>query len=98
MNARNDKGRTILYYYAVSYPYCIEELLPAGADPYDVDGKGNSVLHVMIRDGDYAVDMSDFKEVVKFLPEDIIYSKNNEGKTPIDLFTELLTKKDDEAE
>ena len=98
MNARNDKGRTILYYYAVSYPYCIEELLPAGADPYDVDGKGNSVLHVMIRDGDYAVDMSDFKEVVKFLPEDIIYSKNNEGKTPIDLFTELLTQKDDEAE
>lgn len=93
MNARNDKGRTILYYYATRYPDCIEELLQAGAVPYDVDGEGNSVLHVMIRDGNNDVYMSDFKEVAKFLPENIICSKNNEGKTPLDLFTELLTKK-----
>lgn len=93
INARNSKGRTVLYYIAKRYPCCIEDLMNAGADPYDVDENGNTVLHIMIAEGTYDITMVDFKDAAKFLPEDIIYKKNNEGKTPIDLFVELLTKK-----
>lgn len=93
INARNSRGRTVLYYIARRYPICIEDLMNAGADPYDVDGNGNTVLHIMITEGKYDVTMDDFKEAAKFLPEDIICKKNNEGKTPLDLFTELLTRK-----
>lgn len=94
INARDSKGRTILYYHAKRYPYCLEDLINAGADPYDVDGNGNTVLHIMIANGRYDITMEDFKDAAKFLPGDIIYKKNNEGKTPLDLFTELLTKRD----
>lgn len=94
INARDSKGRTILYYHAKRYPYCIEDLMNAGADPYDVDGKGNTVLHIMIAEGKYDITMDDFKEVAEFLPTDIIYKKNNEGKTPIGLFVDLLSKKE----
>lgn len=95
MNVRDSKGRTVLYYTAKRYPYCIEDLMTAGADPYDVDGNGNTVLHIMIAEGTYDITMDDFKDAAKFLPEDIIYKKNNEGKTPADLFAELLTRKDE---
>ena len=94
INARNSQGRTVLYYIAKRYPCCIEDLMNAGADPYDVDGDGNTVLHIMIAEGKYDITMEDFKDATKFLPEDIIYKKNNDGKTPLDLFTEILTKKD----
>ena len=93
INARDSKGRTILYYHAKRYPYCLKDLLNAGADPYDVDENGNTVLHIMIAEGTYDITMDDIKEAMNILPEDIIYKKNNEGKTPIDLFVELLTKK-----
>ena len=93
INARDSKGRTILYYHAKRYPYCLENLINAGADPYDVDENGNTVLHIMIANGRYDITMEDFKDAAKFLPGDIIYKKNNDGKTPIDLFVELLTKK-----
>ena len=46
----------------------------------------------MIAEGKYDVTIDDIKEAIKFLPEDIIQKRNNEGKTPIDLFAELLTK------
>ena len=94
INARDSKDRTILYYHAKRYPYCIEDLVNAGADPYDVDGKGNTVLHIMIAEGKYDITMDDFKEVAEFLPADIIYKKNNEGKTPIGLFVDLLSKRE----
>ena len=94
INARDSKGRTVLYYIAKRYPCCIEDLMNAGADPYDVDENGNTVLHIMIAEGKYDITMDDIKETMKFLPEDIIYKKNNDGKTPIDLFMEILTKKD----
>ena len=87
--------RTILYYHAKRYPYCLEDLINAGADPYDVDENGNTVLHIMIANGRYDITMEDFKDAAKFLPGDIIYKKNNDGKTPVDLFTELLTRKDE---
>lgn len=93
INARDSKGRTILYYHAKRYPYCLENLINAGADPYDVDGNGNTVLHIMIAEGKYDITMDDFKDVAEILPEDILQKRNNEGKTPIDLFVELLTKK-----
>lgn len=95
INARDSKGRTILYYHAKRYPYCLEDLINAGADPYDVDESGNTVLHIMIANGRYDITMEDFKDAAKFLPGDIIYKKNNDGKTPVDLFTELLTRKDE---
>lgn len=95
INARDSKGRTILYYHAKRYPYCLEDLINAGADPYDVDENGNTVLHIMIANGRYDITMEDFKDAAKFLPGDIIYKKNNDGKTPVDLFTELLTRKDE---
>ena len=95
INARDSKGRTILYYHAKKYPYCLENLINAGADPYDVDENGNTVLHIMIANGRYDITMEDFKDAAKFLPGDIIYKKNNDGKTPVDLFTELLTRKDE---
>ena len=95
INARNSKGRTVLYYIAKRYPCCIEDLMNAGADPYDVDENGNTVLHIMIAEGTYDITMEDFKDAAKFLPGDIIYKKNNDGKTPVDLFTELLTRKDE---
>ena len=94
INARNSRGRTVLYYIAKRYPYCIEDLMNAGADPYDVDGDGNTVLHIMIAEGKYDITMDDFKEVAEFLPADIIYKKNNEGKTPIGLFVDLLSKRE----
>ena len=93
INARDSKGRTILYYYAKRYPYCLGDLLDAGADPYDVDENGNTVLHIMIANGSYNITMDDLKEVAETLPEDILQKRNNEGKTPIDFFAELLTKK-----
>ena len=92
INARDSKGRTILYYHAKRYPCCIEDLMNAGADPYDVDENGNTVLHIMIAEGKYDVTIDDFKDVAEILPEDILQKRNNEGKTPIDLFAELLTK------
>lgn len=95
INARDSKGRTILYYHAKRYPYCLEDLINAGADPYDVDGNGNTMLHIMIAEGKYDITMDDFKEVAELLPEDIIYKKNNEGKTSIDLFVDLMSKKDE---
>ena len=88
INARNSKGRTVLYYIAKRYPCCIEDLMNAGADPYDVDGDGNTVLHVMIAEGTYDITIDDIKEVIKFLPKDIIYKKNKAGKTPFDLILE----------
>ena len=88
INARNSKGRTVLYYIAKRYPYCIEDLMNAGADPYDVDENGNTVLHIMIAEGKYDVTIDDIKEAVKFLTEDIIYKKNKAGKTPFDLILE----------
>lgn len=94
MNARDSKGRTVLYYIAKRWPICIEDLLNAGADPYDVDGNGNTVLHFMIAEGKYDITMDDFKDVAEILPEDILQKRNKEGKTPIDLFMEILTKKD----
>ena len=93
INARNSRGRTVLYYIAKRYPCCIEDLMNAGADPYDVDENGNTVLHIMSAEGTYDISMDDFKDAAKFLPEGIIYKKNNEGKTPIDLFVELLIRK-----
>ena len=66
----------------------------AGADPYDVDGDGNTVLHIMIAEGKYDITMDDIKEAAEFLPADIIYKKNNEGKTPIGLFVDLLSKRE----
>ena len=60
----------------------------AGADPYDADGDGNTVLHVMIAEGTYDITIDDIKEVIKFLPKDIIYKKNKAGKTPFDLILE----------
>ena len=95
INARDSKGRTILYYHAKRYPYCLEDLINAGADPYDVDENGNTVLHIMIAEGTYDITMDDFKDVAEILPEDILQKRNNEGKTPVDLFTELLTRKDE---
>lgn len=86
INARNSKGRTVLYYIAKRYPCCIEDLMNAGADPYDVDGEGNTVLHIMIAQGAYDID--DVREAIKFLPEDIIYKKNKAGKTPFNLILE----------
>ena len=94
INARNSRGRTVLYYIAKRYPYCIEDLMNAGADPYDVDGDGNTVLHIMIAEGKYDVTIDDIKEAAEFLPADIIYKKNNEGKTPIGLFVDLLSKRE----
>ena len=88
INARNSKGKTVLYYIAKRYPCCIEDLMNAGADPYDVDENGNTVLHIMIAEGTYDITMDDIKEAMKFLPEDIIYKKNKTGKTPFDLFLE----------
>ena len=88
LNARDKHGRTMLYYYAGRYPYCVEDMLNAGADPYDVDGDGNTVLHIMIAEGTYDVTINDVKEAIKFLHEDIIYKKNKTGKTPFDLFLE----------
>lgn len=88
INARNSKGWTVLYYIAKRYPYCIEDLMNAGADPYDVDGDGNTVLHVMIAEGTYDITIDDIKEVIKFLPKDIFYKKNKAGKTPFDLILE----------
>ena len=88
INARDSKGKTVLYYIAKRYPCCIEDLMNAGADPYDVDGNGNTVLHIMIAEGKYDVTIDDIKEAVKFLPEDIIYKKNKAGKTPFDLILE----------
>lgn len=88
INARDSKGRTILYYHAKRYPYCLEDLLNAGADPYDVDENGNTVLHIMIAEGKYDVTIDDIKEAIKFLPEDIIYKKNKAGKTPFNLILE----------
>ena len=72
---------------------CLENLINAGADPYDVDENGNTVLHIMIANGRYDITMDDFKDVAEILPEDILQKRNNEGKTPIDLFVEILTKK-----
>ena len=88
INARNSKGRTVLYYIAKRYPCCIEDLMNAGADPYDVDEEGNTVLHIMIAEGTYDITIDDIKEAIKFLPEDIIYKKNKAGKSPFDLFLE----------
>ena len=88
LNARDKHGRTMLYYYAGRYPYCVEDMLNAGADPYDVDEDGNTVLHIMIAEGTYDVTINDVKEAIKFLHEDIIYKKNKTGKTPFDLFLE----------
>ena len=88
INARDSKGRTILYYHAKRYPYCLKDLLNAGADPYDVDENGNTMLHIMIAEGTYDITMDDIKEAMKILPEDIIYKKNKSGKTPFDLFLE----------
>ena len=88
INARNSKGRTVLYYIAKRYPCCIEDLMKAGADPYDVDEEGNTVLHIMIAEGTYDITIDDIKEAIKFLPEDIIYKKNKAGKSPFDLFQE----------
>ena len=85
INARNSKGRTVLYYIAKRYPCCIEDLMNVGADPYDVDEEGNTVLHIMIAEGTYDITMDDIKEAIKFLPEDIIYKKNKAGKTPFNL-------------
>lgn len=88
INARNSKGRTVLYYIAKRYPCCIEDLMKAGADPYGVDEEGNTVLHIMIAEGTYDITIDDIKEAIKFLPEDIIYKKNKAGKSPFDLFQE----------
>ena len=68
-------------------PECIEPLIEAGADPYEVDDDGNTVLHVLIRNRMYDY-CEGLKEEIKFLPKDIINKRNKAGKTPFDLFLE----------
>ncbi len=88
LNARDKYGRSALYYVAKNLPpECIEPLIEAGADPYEVDDDGNTVLHVLIRNRMYNY-CEGLKEEIKFLPKDIINKRNKAGKTPFDLFLE----------
>lgn len=94
MNARDREDRTIFYYFAAQeYSYCFEDLVEMGVDPYDTDGKGNSVLHIMMGKGGGWNNFADIADVMKVLPADIAYKKNNEGKTPLDLFGDILAGK-----
>ena len=88
LNARDDYGRSALYYVARYCPLeCIEPLIEAGADPYEVDDEGNTVLHVLVNNRLYYYH-DGFKEEIKFLPKDIIDKRNKAGKSPFDLFLE----------
>ena len=88
LNARDTYGRSALYYVArYCPPECIEPLIEAGADPYEVDNDGNTVLHVLVNNRLYYYH-DGFKEEIKFLPKDIIKKCNKAGKTPFDLFLE----------
>lgn len=88
LNARDTYGHSALYYVArYCPPECIEPLIEAGANPYEVDDDGNTVLHVLVNNHLYYYH-DGFKEEIKFLPQDIINKRNKEGKTPFDLFLE----------
>ena len=89
LNARDTYGRSALYYVArYCPPECIEPLIEAGADPYEVDDEGNTVLHVLIGKNRMYNYCEGLKEEIKFLPKDIINKRNKAGKTPFDLFLE----------
>lgn len=88
LNARDKYGHSALYYVAMHLPpEYIEPLIEAGADPYEVDDDGNTVLHVLIKNRMYGY-CDGVKEEIRYLPKDIISKRNKEGKTPFDLFLE----------
>lgn len=92
LNARNNKGRTALYYLAISdYPECIGTLARMGAIPFCIDEKGNNVLHVLFDRRKRWHTLDDIEYVMGYLPNELITMKNAEGKTPFDLLEDMLS-------
>ena len=90
LNARDNRGRTALYYLATSpYPECSEILTSMGAIPFCIDEKGDNVLHVLLGRS-HRVDLYDIEDAMGYLPKELITMRNAEGKTPIELFTDKL--------
>ena len=90
LNARDNEGRTALYYLAKSdYPECIEVLTRMGAIPFCVDEQGDNVLHVLLSENRMNT-IYDIEYCMGFLPQHLITMRNSEGKTPLDLFRDKL--------
>ena len=90
LNARDNEGRTALYYLAKSgYPECIKILTGMGTIPFCVDEKGDNVLHVLLS-GNKMNTIYDIEYCMGFLPKCLITMKNAEGKTPLDIFRDRL--------
>ena len=90
LNARDNEGKTALYYLAKSeYPECLEILTRMGAIPFCVDEQGDNVLHVLLS-GNRMNTIYDIEYCMGFLPQHLITMRNSEGKTPLDLFRDKL--------
>ena len=90
LNARDNEGKTALYYLAKSgCPECLEILTRMGAIPFCIDEKGNNVLHVLIS-GYRMNTIYDLEYCMGFLLKSLITMKNAEGKTPLDVFRDRL--------
>ena len=90
LNARDNEGKTALYYLAKSgYPECLEILTRMGAIPFCIDEKGDNVLHVLIS-GYRMNTIYDLEYCMGFLPKNLMTMRNAEGKTPLDIFRARL--------
>ena len=90
LNARDNKGRTALYYLAKGdYPECLGVLTSMGAIPFCIDEKGNNLLHILLG-GDWQITLDDIVYDMGYLPKELITMRNAEGKTPIDILADRL--------
>ena len=90
LNARDNEGRTALYYLArTEYPECLEILTRMGAIPFCIDAEGNNVLHILLG-GDWKITLDDIVYDMGYLPKELITMKNAEGKTPLDILRDRL--------
>ena len=90
LNARDNEGRTALYYLArTEYPECLEILTRMGAIPFCIDAEGNNVLHILLG-GDWKITLDDIMYDMGYLPKELITMKNAEGKTPLDILRNRL--------
>ena len=90
LNARDNEGRTALYYLArTEYPECLEILTRMGAIPFCIDEKGNNVLHVLLS-GNRMNTIDDIEYSMGFLPKSLIIMKNAAGKTHMDIFRDKI--------
>ena len=90
LNARDNEGRTALYYLArTEYPECLEILTRMGAIPFCIDAEGNNVLHILLG-GDWKITLDDIVYDMGYLPKELITMKNADGKTPLDIIRDRL--------